>query len=127
MGDPCTPTPADRDATLELARAMVDTNRCDEAWPAPFTAMGRSPSAPDTVAVFRLCQDLAALADELRRFRVAMARASAFRGLVLRCVHARCLASIDLVIFEATDSAWSINERGLWLCPSHIDAAEVAR
>lgn len=56
MGEPATPTPAERDSTLELARAIVESVRCDE----PMPAMFHKPEDLDVVrtVAFRLAQDL---------------------------------------------------------------------
>lgn len=56
MGEPAVPTPAERAATLELARAIVEAVRNDTEWPAPFD-IGLFRREVDT-AVFRLAQDL---------------------------------------------------------------------
>lgn len=114
MGEPAVPTPAERAATLELAKALVESVRNgrqlpDEFWLITSTSMEHH--------LFRLAQDLVNVAAERQRLRLGLARQSALRDGAVHCEHATCAASIDLRLIA--DSAWDTDERGWWFCPMH--------
>lgn len=70
MGEPAVPTEAERTATLELARGILEAIRNDEWWPFPFYERSDPTNAART-AIFRLAQDLVDARAEVEAVRRA--------------------------------------------------------
>jgi hypothetical protein len=85
MGEPAPPTPAERAATLELARAIVSDSLEDIDPPPPFT------HAPEdaATAAFRLAQDLVDLNERHDRLVAAVLEFRDRDRLNYRCPFAK--------------------------------------
>lgn len=60
MGTPATPTPSDRQAARELAKAIVDAVRNDEGWPDELFR------AYSTETIFRFAQEIELMAADVK-------------------------------------------------------------